>query len=125
MKTRITPSLIALATTLAVADIGYGYHDTLNVWVNGVRITAHQIRVLENLQCGPIPSGRYWLNPQTGIWGYEGGRAQGRLGDACRSAGTPYYRSTPGGVIGSDGETSYYYDSPTGCSVIPGQGLSC
>jgi hypothetical protein len=41
-------------------------------------------------------------------------------GDAGRA---PYTRRTAGGLIGSDGRTSYYNDPQSGVSVIPGEGV--
>ena len=56
------------------------------VVVNGQRLSEPQIERLESLRCLPIPNGRYWLNTQTGLWGYEGDpRVQGRLDDPCRN----------------------------------------
>ena len=40
-------------------------------------------------------------------------------------SGGGYVEQTPGGYIGGDGTTSYYSDPETGCSVIPGDGVSC
>jgi hypothetical protein len=55
------------------------------VVLNGQRLSEPQIERLETLRCLPIPNGRYWLDWQTGVWGYEGdGRPQGRLDDPCR-----------------------------------------
>ncbi len=54
------------------------------VYVNGQRLTYPQIAYLEQLHCGPIPNGRYWLNGQTGIWGYAGDpRPQGHISNNC------------------------------------------
>ena len=106
-----------------VATNAVGNEFTTDVWVNGERLTQQQLREAERLYGSAIADGRYWLNIQTGVWGYEGGPAQGRLGDGAR--GRAYHRRVPGGYIGSDGSTSYYYDSENGCSVIPGAGVSC
>jgi hypothetical protein len=35
----------------------------------------------------------------------------------------PYTERTAGGLIGSDGRTSYYNDPQSGVSVIPGEGV--
>jgi hypothetical protein len=103
----------------------FGYHDTLQVVVNGQRLQPNQIRVLEQVSCGPIPSGRYWLDTRTGVWGYEGGRAQGRLGDRCanRNVGSPadkwvgsegYNYRGPFGDAMSDGKCSFINGIPVG-----------
>ena len=56
------------------------------VVVNGQRLSEPQIERLEVLRCLPIPNGRYWLDVQTGIWGYERNpQPQGRIDDPCRN----------------------------------------
>jgi hypothetical protein len=58
------------------------------VVVNNQRLTQNEISQLEGWHCGPIPNGRYWLNINTGIWGYSGNpRAQGHIADNCRNPG--------------------------------------
>lgn len=57
---------------------------TRAVIVNGQRVSDAQVAHLERRACAPIPDGRYWLDLQTGKWGYPGDRrVQGVLGDAC------------------------------------------
>jgi hypothetical protein len=54
------------------------------VVVNGQRLNDTQVAHLERRACTPIPNGRYWLDPQTGAWGYAGNPSvQGVLGEAC------------------------------------------
>jgi hypothetical protein len=54
------------------------------VIVNGQRVSDAQVAYFEQRACAAIPNGRYWLNLQTGAWGYAGhARVQGVLGDAC------------------------------------------
>lgn len=56
------------------------------VVVNGQRLSVPEIHYVEQLHCGPIPNGRYWINLQTGMWGYEGNpRPQGHITDNCRT----------------------------------------
>ena len=56
-----------------------------NVFVNGLHLTDREAQVLAQQACTSIPDGAYWLNVQTGAWGYVGKpRAQGRLGDQCQ-----------------------------------------
>jgi hypothetical protein len=40
------------------------------VVVNGVRLSVPEIQFLEEVRCGPLPNGSYWLDTTTGIWGY-------------------------------------------------------
>ena len=54
------------------------------VVVNGKRLSIPEIQYVEQVHCGPIPNGRYWINLQTGVWGYEGNpRPQGHIADNC------------------------------------------
>jgi hypothetical protein len=54
------------------------------VIVNGQRVSDAQVAYLEQRACARIPNGQYWLNLQTGAWGYaRNPRVQGVLGQAC------------------------------------------
>ena len=55
------------------------------VVVNGARLNPAEIQYLDRISCSYIANGRYWLNPNTGIWGYEGGPAQGHISDNCNA----------------------------------------
>ncbi len=56
-----------------------------SVIINGTLLNAAQIRQLEQVACAPIPDGAYWLNMQSGAWGYAGNPAvMGHVGDACQ-----------------------------------------
>jgi hypothetical protein len=57
---------------------------TRSVIVNGQRFSDAQVAYLEQRACARIPNGRYWLDLQSGAWGYAGNpRVQGVLGEAC------------------------------------------
>ena len=54
------------------------------VIVNGTRMNDAQLAQLERRACTTIPDGHYWLDAQTGAWGYTGNtRIEGVLGEAC------------------------------------------
>jgi hypothetical protein len=54
------------------------------VVVNNQRLNNEQILSLEQLHCGPIANGHYWLNVNTGIWGYAANpNPQGHIKDNC------------------------------------------
>ena len=98
------------------------------VFINGRELPRTELDALE-LILGQVPSGRYWLDGQ-GDYGYEGEPALGNLIAALvaareTSGGDGYLERTYFGSIGSDGQTSYFFDSSTGCSVISGGGVSC
>ena len=55
------------------------------VIVNGERMSDSQVSYLEERACTRIPNGNYWLNMQTGAWGYvPNPHVQGYFGEACR-----------------------------------------
>ncbi len=92
------------------------------VFVNGFELGARELMELEYILQSQIYPGYYWLDAQ-GNYGYEGGSALGNL--YYGQSGGGYIERNQGGYLGSDGQTSYYFDPQTGCSVIPGEGLSC
>lgn len=94
------------------------------VFVNGRELHAQDIAALSAL--GPVMPGRYWLRFD-GWYGVEGGMPLGNLIVlAQQAAGGPgYSRTTYSGHLGSDGQTSYFFDPNSGCSVISGGGVSC
>lgn len=64
---------------------GSAVGQTRFVIVNGQRLSDAQVAQLDRVQCTRIPNGRYWLNTNTGAWGYAGNpMRQGWLGDLCR-----------------------------------------
>ena len=80
MKTRFISLIICLVMFLSV---GIAYAERYVV-LNGQRLSIPAIQFLERIHCGPIPNGRYWLNMQTGLWGYERNpRPQGHIRDNC------------------------------------------
>ncbi len=92
------------------------------VFVNGFELGPSELMELEYVLQSQIYPGYYWLDNQ-GNYGYEGGSALGSL--YYGQSGGGYIERNQGGYIGGDGQTSYYFDPQTGCSVIPGEGLSC
>lgn len=97
-----------------------------DVFVNGRELHPLDVSALQQI-LGQIFPGRYWLDAQ-GNFGYEGGPALGNLIFLVHEAGgggDAYIRETYSGYIGSDGDTSYFFDPETGCSVMSGAGVSC
>jgi len=92
------PAPRALAAGLALlALLSAAHAQSRWVFVNGMRLTDAQVVQLSRANCGPVPDGSYWLNPQNGAWGYAGNpTVQGMLGDGCRGGG-------PGGGVNQDG----------------------
>ena len=55
------------------------------VIVNGERLNANEIGQLERLACTAVPDGNYWIDMNTGAWGYAGNSyLMGYVGDACQ-----------------------------------------
>ncbi len=84
MKALCKPLLAALllwlgSTQSGIADQGL-WGPERNVVINGQLITGQDLLLLDTLNGGFTPPGRYWLNPETGAWGYEGGPQQGVVG---------------------------------------------
>lgn len=83
MKTKLSAILLGLFLALSLTGMAYGER---RVVVNGVRLNNAQIQTLEQWHCGPIANGHYWLNLNTGIWGYAGdSRPMGHISDNCYS----------------------------------------
>ena len=102
---------------------GHGRTGT-GIFVNGFELTPDERYALEQI-VGPIETGRYWLDNQ-GYFGYEGGPALGNLYTLAEgSSGNGFNRSPDGSLYsGTDGDTGYFFDSDTGCSVVGGE-VSC
>lgn len=96
------------------------------VYLNGREMHPAEVAGLGSL-LGPIEPGRYWMDAM-GNFGIENGPMLGNLVRVLQAAGggvNAYIRETYGGYVGGDGQTSYYFDPNSGCSVIAGEGVSC
>lgn len=94
------------------------------VFVNGRELHPQDVAALGAL--GPVYPGRYFLR-YDGWYGLENGTVLGNLIMLSQQAagGPGYNRTTYSGHLGSDGQTSYFFDPNSGCSVISGGGVSC
>lgn len=92
-----------------------------HIHVNGAHLTLAQIMQLDYAAGSLVPNGYYWLNYQTGAWGYEGNATiQGYLGQAYAYGNNPtgpgYNVRTPGGDLMHDGNCGYVAGVPVdGC----------
>jgi hypothetical protein len=72
---------VATSLLMAVVALGavtaYGYHDTLQVYVNGRRLSPQEIQWFEQQYGVRAQSGRYWYDPRSGQLGLERGSSQG------------------------------------------------
>ena len=55
-----------------------------NVVINGELVTGQDLLLLDTLNEGFIPPGEYWINIDTGAWGYKNGPAQGIIGQQAQ-----------------------------------------
>ena len=82
MKPAILRLFVALLLCAPVVVDAQGRY----VVVTGERVGPAGLRQLDAASCARVPNGRYWIDTRTGVWGYEGGWAQGRVGDNCRQS---------------------------------------
>ncbi len=80
-KKNIALLFSGLLLTLIMSGVALGERWVV---VNGIRLNPAQIQYLDNVACGLIPDGKYWLNLNTGVWGYAGNpRPMGYISDNC------------------------------------------
>jgi hypothetical protein len=114
---------------------GGGSGRTTGVFVNGRELHLQDVQVLTHLHGVPPQPGRYWVDA-AGNAGHEGGPALINLVQAARqrwgagAGGRGWYQRTwgVGGDMygGSDGQSTYFFDSASGCSVMnDGGGVMC
>jgi hypothetical protein len=95
MDMRKTVLFTGLAAALVFIPGVPGLVDAQPRWVlvNGIPQNPIQLSTLDRYACTVIPNGSYWLDYNTGIWGYAGNpRPMGRIGDRCdqsSSSGRP------------------------------------
>lgn len=92
------PAWLAQASALSASD---ALAQSRMVFVNGQRTSDAQVLALARRSCSDIPDGAYWLNLNTGAWGYAGNaRVQGVIGDACGRGAAPGAGANPDGTRG-------------------------
>lgn len=92
------PGYLGLAAALWLFSQS-GWTFDRQVVVNGTHLGPTELAWLDALNGGLVPDGRYWLDLDSGAWGYEGGPTAGVLGQE-EDAGTP----------GNAGQTGYFED---------------
>jgi len=89
------------------------------VFINGRELPMQDVLGLQQLSV-PVMRGRWWIDSQ-GNAGVEGNPAPVcNIFQFSRGKGGAYQRSTAGGYIGGDGNTSYFFDPKSGSSVMVG-----
>ncbi len=75
------------------------------VMINGQRLNNQQLYGLDRAHCGPVANGNYWLDYNTGIWGYAGNTTpQGHIADNCYQAQQRRPSLSERGLLYSPGE---------------------
>lgn len=74
--------LLSVSSIVSAQDL---WGPDRNVVVNGELITGLALMQLDALNEEFIPPGEYWINYDTGAWGYKGGPAQGIIGQQTQS----------------------------------------
>ena len=111
----VTTPGINLGGTLQ-ADASRG---NTGVFINGRQLPTQDVLGLQQISV-PVAQGRWWVD-HTGNAGIEGNPVPiCNLFQFSRGRGGAYQRSTAGGYIGGDGQTSYFFDPKSGSSVMVG-----
>jgi hypothetical protein len=94
-------------------------HGNTGVFINGRELPWADVQGLQAMNV-PVAPGRWWVDAM-GNFGVEGQPMMlGNLFQFSQGKGGAYQRSTAGGYIGGDGQTSYFFDPSTGASVMTG-----
>jgi hypothetical protein len=116
---------ILLVLLVLFGVTAHGYHETLYVTVNGVRLSPDQIRAVEQSLGARVQSGHYWYDATSGSWGLVGGPALGRVQAQQRRGNSGYGGSQGGGTFRNYDDGSWgYRNQNTGTGIISdGQGV--
>ena len=125
---------IILGLCFSSAHGQLGFQNFRHIHINGVHLSDQEILGLDQTLGYTVPNGFYWLNTETGEWGYEGngevlgsiyppGSAQGQANSQSEQSNQqnsgssqPYINNdtgTGGGVI-----------NPDGCSYVTAGGMT-
>ncbi len=120
-RTALRRLLAAMAMCLAVAvSAAPAEAQQRYVVINGILMTPQDLYVLDQLAGYYVPNGNYWLDPNTGVWGYAGNPyPQGQIGmGGGGGGGGPNYSGDldrgPFGTYMSDGNCSFVNGVPVG-----------
>lgn len=118
-KARLTGLCAALLVAMTVAFAVPSQAQQRFVVINGELLSPQQLYVLDQLVGGHVPNGSYWVDTNSGIWGYAGDPTpRGRIGAGGGSGGGMDYSGTldhgPFGTYMSDGECSFVNGVPVG-----------
>ena len=116
VRCRFASALLTLALSVMITSAAQADR---YVVVNGGRLSPALLSELDVWHCGPVPDGHYWLDLQTGVWGYPGNfMPQGHVADNCGSSGGGGGSSSWNGNYGyggQDGNGFGYVCTDSGC----------
>lgn len=96
-------------------------HVGTGVYINGEEAPFDVVAQIQMLVQGPVPAGSYWLDAN-GDYGVEGGPMLGNLyGEQFNGPADGGMQHTMFGDVGGGN----FFDPSTGCSFMPGGGVSC
>lgn len=116
----IAALLIAAVVTFAAATPSQAQAQRRYVVINGELLSSEQLYVLDRLAGAYVPNGAYWVDTNTGIWGYAGDPTpRGRIGAGVDGGGggTNYSGALDRGPFGtymSDGNCTFVNGVPVG-----------
>ena len=97
---------IIFGIVLVLCTVGaMAYHDTLTVFVNGVRLTPEQIYHAEQAAGVRLRSGYYWYDQRSGYWGLVNGPVLGRVGAVWSQGNTVTEGYSGGGAASRNANT--------------------
>ena len=96
MKKKLSAALCVVFLVISSVTV-FGYHETLTVIVNGRQLSPQILHQLEQTYGSVAPSGRYWYDRVSGLWGQEGGPAAGQIAPSL-ALGGPLQANASGGA---------------------------
>ncbi|MFK8051431.1 MAG: hypothetical protein AB8F65_00545 [Woeseiaceae bacterium] len=89
------------AVLAGILLLGSSFADELstNIAVNGKHLSVDEVKQLEQ-RYGNVYAGRYWYDPTSGLYGFEGGPTEGQL-HAGMTLGGPLLANASGGGTGT------------------------
>ena len=76
-------AIMLASLILSIGSVGSANAERY-VFVNGMRMNHMYMAALDQWHCGYVPNGNYWLNINTGVWGYANNPVpQGNITDNC------------------------------------------
>ena len=95
MKSRAVTAILVLGVGVAAEVLA----EQRAVLVNGVALSANTVMALERMYRVPVQNGRYWYDPRSGVWGFEGGPALGQMQPGL-ALGGPLHADASHGTTG-------------------------